>query len=68
MNKLSLGGLQALPIKPEAWSETGCGSTGSVQVQCTKIKGKLHIYLKDNSTSPYSRATKENQGAFFYPT
>ena len=42
MNKLSLGGSQSLPIKPEVWSEEGiCGSSGSVQVQCTKISGKL---------------------------
>ena len=67
MNKLSLGGSQALPIKPEVWSaKSYCGSTGSVQVQCTKINGKL---LKRKILSHHNLGQpKEIREHFFDPT
>ena len=43
MHKSSLGGSSSLPMSSEVWSAANyCGSNadGSVQVKCTKLKGK----------------------------
>jgi hypothetical protein len=41
VHKSSLGGSSSLPTTSEIWSEPDyCGSDGTVQVKCTKLKGK----------------------------
>ena len=61
MHKSFLGDSNSLPLTSEAWSgEQNCGSTGSVQVKCTKINGKQFERII-NSTSTFLGKQKENQ-------